>query len=469
MSHFHTTKIIATMWPAIDKETVLSKVVNNIDVFRINLSHGDEETKRKYIDIILKLDSSKTVMLDLRGPEIRTKNKEDLVFKTWQKITIAYSEFFQNNPDQLLIDYPNLQRIPVGTVMSIDNDTVKIEIIEQQEFTLTGKIVHGGTLGIQNIVDFENYIPKLPFLTEKDKEQIIWWVENKINMISVGYLRDAENILHIKSFLESNGWSRVKVIAKIETAEALDNYVSILDVSDGVMISREKIAILSPFSVSKPHKNDLIRLANIHWKPIIMSAWLSVTGKNNEKTIETLIEEIGIGVDAVMLTKESAVGEEPLDTILMAYELVNDPTYQPKTTYALTDINHTDDMLVADYIINLAYQASKELDVKAIICPTHSGYAPARIAALKPPVPIIAFTKNDEAYRYMNMLWWVKWYKIASTFDLKNVKQIWKEMIRILFKWNIALDDKIIVLHSQWRYGGPDALNGVELYKFKDI
>ena len=89
----------------------------------------------------------------------------------------------------------------------------------------------------------------------------------------------------------------------------------------------------------------------------------------------------------------------------MSYELVNDPTYQPKTAFQLTDINHSEDMLVTDYIINLAYQASLQLDVKAIICPTHSGYAPARLASLKPPVPIIAFTKNDEAYRYMNMLW----------------------------------------------------------------
>jgi len=105
-----------------------------------------------------------------------------------------------------------------------------------------------------------------------------------------------------------------------------------------------------------------------------------------------------------MLTKESAVGEEPLDTIMMLYELVNDPTYQPATAYQLTDINHSDDMLVTDYIINLTYQASQQLDVKAIICPTESGYAPARLSALKPPVPIISFTKNDEAYRYMNLL-----------------------------------------------------------------
>lgn len=457
------------MWPAIDKETVLSKVVNNIDVFRINLSHGDEETKRKYIDIILKLDSSKTIMLDLRGPEIRTKNKEDLTFVKDQIVEIAYSEFFQNNEEQLLIDYPNIQRIPIGTVMSLDNDRVKVLITEHKEDYLVGKIVVAWSLRIHNVVDFDNYIPKLPFLTEKDKEQIIWGIDNKINMISVGYLRDAENIGHIKAFLAEHGGKRVKVIAKIETTEAIENFVSIVEAGDGVILNREKVDILLKHTQTSTSKNELIRLAHIHGKPVIISAGLTVTWKDNEETIATLIEEIKLGVDAVMLTKESAVGEEPLDTIMMLYELVNDPTYQPATAYQLTDINHSDDMLVADYIINLTYQASQQLDVKAIICPTESGYAPARLSALKPPVPIISFTKNDEAYRYMNLLRWVKGYKIASTFDLKNVKQIGKEMIRILFKGNISLDDKILIMHSQWRYGWPETLNGVELYKFKDI
>lgn len=457
------------MWPAIDKETVLSKVVNNIDVFRINLSQGDEETKRKYIDIILKLDSSKTVMLDLRWPEIRTKNKDDMTFTKDQTIEIAYSEFFQNNDTQLLIDYPNIQRIPVGTIMSLDNDRVKVEITAHKDNYLVGKIIVPGSLRIHNIVDFDNYIPKLPFLTEKDKEQIVRWVDNKINMISVGYLRDAENIWHIKAFLNEQGGKRVKVIAKIETVEAIENYVSILDAADGIILNREKIDILLGHTDLTITKNDLISLAHLYGKPVIISAWLTVTGKDNEDIIATLIEEVKMGVDAIMLTKESAVGEEPLDTIMMLYELVNDPLYQPNTTYQLTDINHSDEMLVTDYVINLAYQASKQLDVKAIICPTESGYAPARLSALKPPVPIISFTKNDEAYRYMNLLWWVKWYKIASTFDLKNVKQIGKEMIRILFKGNISLDDKILIMHSQWRYGGPDTINGVELYKFKDI
>jgi len=122
------------------------------------------------------------------------------------------------------------------------------------------------------VVDFDNYIPKLPFLTEKDKEQIIWGIDNKINMISVGYLRDAENISHIKAFLAEHGGKRVKVIAKIETTEAIENFVSIVQDADGVIINREKVDILLKHTQTPTSKNELIRLAHIHGKPIIISA-----------------------------------------------------------------------------------------------------------------------------------------------------------------------------------------------------
>lgn len=471
MSHFHNAKIIATMGPAIDKETVLSKVVNDIDVFRINLSHGDEETKRKYIDIILKLDSSKSVMLDLRGPEIRTKNKFPITLSKWEKIQIHYSQQFQESSDHLLIDYPNLHRIPLGTIMSIDNDQAKIEVTAILDSGIEGNILIGWELAINKIVDFDNYIPKLPFLTEKDKEQIIRWIDNKINIISVGYIRTIENVIDIKAFLAEQGGKRVKVIAKIETAEALENFEQITEASDWIIISRSKLAILLHNDNDLVHEKKLamIRSANMLGKPIIMTAGLSITGDDNKETIATLIEEVKYWLDAILLTKETAVWPEPLDTITMLYELINDVQYQPHTDFNLTDINTSEQMLVTDYIINQAYRAAKDLNIKAIICPTESGYTPARLSALKPNVPIISFMKNDEAYRYMNLLWWVKWYKVASTFDVANIKQMGKEMIRILFKGNISLDDQILIVHSQWHNWWNGALNGIELYKFKDI
>jgi pyruvate kinase len=122
----------------------LAKIINNIDIFRINLSHGDEDTKKKYIDMVVKLDSSKSIMLDTKGPEIRTRNKEEMTLKKNQEISIAYAEFFKHEENTLFIDYPNIHNITPGSIMSIDNDAVSIEILENKQDKLIGKVKHKG-------------------------------------------------------------------------------------------------------------------------------------------------------------------------------------------------------------------------------------------------------------------------------------------------------------------------------------
>jgi pyruvate kinase len=111
------------------------------------------------------------------------------------------------------------------------------------------------------------------------------------------------------------------------------------------------------------------------------------------------------------------------------------------------------------------------LDIKAVVCFTDNWYTSARLSSLAPKVPVITFTKSDETYRYLNMVWWVRWYKISESFNYENLKRIWKEMIRIIFKWNISLDDKIVIIQSNeyQRDEKSDMINWVELYKFKNI
>ncbi len=471
MNQFHNAKIIATMWPAIDKETVLSKVINNIDVFRINLSHGDEEVKRKYIDTILKLDSSKTIMLDTKWPEIRTRNKDEVLCKKWSIFMLHYAEFFKHADEEniIYIDYPNMYRIETGAVISIDNDNVKLQVIENNEWVLSTKVIVWWIILINRGVEFENYIPKLPFLSEKDKKQILRWVDNKINVIAISYIRDAENLYTIRKFLDQNWWAAVKIIAKLETKEALENIQDIIEISDGVIINREKLKVLVDNTDIEDVKTNIINMSNRYWKPSIITTWLDIKWSSNKKTLWLLTKEMQLWADAFMLTKETAVADEPLDFVIDLYELINAESSKCTTNYLLNDVSTSEENEITDYIIYNAYRTSKEKDIKAIICPTQTWYTPARLSALKPDVPVISFTKNDEAYRYLNLLWWVKWYKISNTFEYSNIKQIWKEIIRILFKWSISLDDKILIVHSSIDPQNLGMINWMELYKFKDI
>lgn len=469
MNYFHNAKIVATMWPSLDKETVLSKVISNIDTFRINLSHGDEDTKKKYIDMIVKLDSSKTIMLDTRGPEVRTRNKEEIYLLENQEIQIEHAEFFKDSDSMLYIDYALAQNITLWTILNIDNSTVRIEVIKKDEEHIVGKVLNEWLILINRYVDFEGYIPELPFLWEKDKKHIVRGIEHKINAISTSYIKEAANIAQIRDFLRTVDGGHIKVIAKIETQDALKNLGEIVTEADGIILNWEKLLILADEKKAEEIKSEAVKLCHTIWRPIIWNTTLDIHADNFEAQQEVIRKRILDGMDSFMLTRDTAIAEEPIENIYKLYEIINEEDLKTKTNYSLSDVSWAENSVITDYIAFNAYRTSKELNIKAILCPTESWYTPARLASLKPEVPIIAFTKNDNAYRYLNLMRWVKGYKIANTFEYTNIKQIGKEIIRILFKGNISLDDRILIVHSWLEQNKSWMINGMELYKFKDI
>jgi pyruvate kinase len=269
--------------------------------------------------------------------------------------------------------------------------------------------------------------------------------------------------------LKDIGAQHLKVVAKIETKDAIDNIEDIIQHVDGISINRTKLAIIVGESKVTATKKEIISLCNKYGRPVMMHTGINIKGRQQKADIDIIKEEMAMGVDAFVMTKETAIAPEPIDLVTMLYEITNDEKNKAETNFSLDDISMNNEKAITDYIIYNAYRTSKELDIKAIICPTESGYTPARLSSLKPEVPIISFTKNDEAYRYINLLRGVKGYKISSTFDYTNIKQIGKEIIRILFKGNISLDDKVLIVHSSLEQNAPNMINGIELYKFKDI
>lgn len=209
----------------------------------------------------------------------------------------------------------------------------------------------------------------------------------------------------VKQFLKDIGGQDVKIIAKIETKESIDNIEEIAEACDGISLSREKLNLLIDPKKSEKKKYEIIQLCNKYGIPLIMTAGLDTTGSQAsvKRTIANIVDEIKAGADAFLLTRETALADDAIDIVTMLYEVINDSKNKTSTDYLLHDLDFTTHP-ITDYIIYSAYRASKELPIKAIICPTESGYTPARLSSLKPEVPIIAFTKNDDAYRYLNLL-----------------------------------------------------------------
>jgi len=468
MNNFHFAKIIAGVWPILAKETILSKVINMVDVFRISLSQWFDDNNKKYIDTILKLDNSKTIMFETKWTDVRVKNMINVNVKKDQKIIVDYSEYAQENVKKVFIDYAFLWQIPTKTKIIFEQSWVEMQIEECWEDFVDCKVLKWWEILQYDRVMFENYDMKWLFLTDKDKKDILRGLEYWVHMIAASDVKTKDEIVALKDFMkEQNAW-RMKILAKIENKESLENLDELIEISDWIIIIFDKI---THFMKSKKiSQEDIILKCKEKWKPIIVSfsLWLNTSDYSlfDESTIKKFC---GLSVDWYML--ETMIKEEdPLNMITKLSEMFD--TYELKIKEReVIDFYNDSDFDVRDYIIYNSYRITKELPIKAIVCYTENWYTSSRLSSLNPRVPIITFTKFDETYRYLNMLFGVRGYKISQSFNYENLKRIWKEMIRVTFKWNISLDDKIIIVQATEIHKNEktDMINWVELYSFKNI
>ncbi len=468
MWNFHYAKIVASVWPTLAKETVLSKIINMVDVFKISLSGWFDDNNKKYIDTIMKLDNSKTIMLETKWNDIRVKNVMDLTIREKSTVTLDYSEYAQEQDKKIFIDAPFLPTLPVGQIIKFQQSNIILKIKAKKDQDVLCEVVKWWKLLQFDRVLFEKYDLNLQGLSDKDKKDIERWLEYWVHVMSCSLVYSRKEILDMKSFLTLKNVEKMKVFAKIETKEAVDNFDEILDVSDGIILC---VDCISEFLTKKKTSiEQLIKKAKSVWKPIIMTFSLSFV-KNKCKLInEEQIQNFSyFWVDAYML--DTILQEdEALDIITDLSDTID--KYELKfKIHEVKPFYKDDDFMIRDYILFNAYRIMEEVWVKAVVSYTENGYATARLSSLNPKVPVIAFTKSDETYRYLNMLRGVKWYKISQTFNYENLKRVGKEMIRIIFKWNISLDDKIIIVQANEivKNEKTNMINGVELYKFKNI
>ncbi len=469
MSNFNFSKIIAWVWPTLAKETVLSKVINMVDVFRLSMSGGFDDNNKKYIETIMKLDNSKTIMLETKWCDIRVKNLININLKKWDIINVDYSEYAQEWDKQIFVDYQKLWELWIGAKIKFEQSKILIEVVDiKAEDNIDCKVLEWWELLQFDRVRFLESPIDFGVLTEKDKKDILWWLEHGIHMIALSGVKSPEDVLELKLFLsQQNKWN-MKVVAKIETNEWLKNLDAINAVSDSIIFVFDKIEEeMKKLDLSK---KDLIEKIKNTGKPVSVSFISSIGDKNYPfRTKDGIKEFCELAIDGFAL--EHIIQEdETLPIITDIYELLEKHELEIVDKEAKR-FDNDEDFAVRDYIIYNAYRITRELDIKAIVCFTDNGYTSARLSSLAPKVPVITFTKSDETYRYLNMVWGARWYKISESFNYENLKRIGKEMIRIIFKWNISLDDKIVIVQSNeyQRDEKSDMINGVELYKFKNI
>ena len=468
MHPFHFAKVISPIGQALSKETILSKAINNIDAFKISLTSGLDDSQRKNIDTIMKLDNGKTMILEIKWPQVRTKNTKPLTFKKWKTITIDFSEYPNDQWTWIYIDYLDMQQLTVGVeIATLDGDTI-FTIKENNEGSLTCIIVSDAILQPQSPIVFHQYEVSLPFVTTRDERDMLRAINNGVHTLIANHVQTSEDILMMRSFLSKHQSNHMKIFVRVQNLTCIQHIHDIAKVADGILIHQSDIHSLTSSKTFQKNIDQLIASASHDGKPVII--WLTMAEIQATKNRITMISHyLHVGVSAFLLGDDVLDMDDPTDFIvgffedILAQQLIELPNIE------LGEASIDPEYKTNDYIIYSAYRAIRELDVKAIICFTENGYTASKLSSYRPAIPLIAFTKSDATYRYINLLWAVKWYKVAPGFDYTNIKQIGKEIIRIIFKWWITLDDKIVIVHASSMYPEKNIINGMEIYKFKDI
>ena len=468
MNNFRFTKIIAGVSPTLAKETVLSKVINMVDAFRITLSKGYDDNNKKYIDTLMKLDNSKTVILETKGIDIRIKNTWDLAVKKWDKWTAEFSDYAQEWLNKIYIDYPELWNLKEGTIITCQQSNVELKVLETKEDTAEVEVIEAGK---GKIIQYDRVLFRElnnfaeDEISEKDKKDILRWLEYGSHVLGVSCTNSANHIKSAKEFLENNNAKDMKIFAKIETENWLKNLDSILEVADGIIFWIDAFP-----SLKKEDIIEIIRKIKDAGKPILLTKVAVEYWADFEKKFwDEILEYSKEAVDGIML-ETFLIEDEVFDAIEKTGNILSD-IENKLNEKALKRFEKEWDFEVRDYIIYNAFRSWNELGIKTAICFTENGYTASRFSSLAPKIPVITFTQSKETYRYLSLVWWVKGYKISQSFNYENLKKIWKEMIRMIFKWNISLDDKILILQANETIDSEkwDMINGIELYNFKNI
>ena len=329
------TKIVCTMGPNTnDKNIMLELAKNGMDVARFNFSHGDYAEHQSRLEILKEvrkeLDRPVAALLDTKGPEIRTgvlKDGKKVSLKEGQTFTLTTREIVG---DETIthINYSGLNEdVAAGNKILIDDGLIELEVVKVDGTEIVCTVINGGELGEKKGVNVPNVKIKLPALTEKDKEDIRFGIKQGFDFIAASFVRTADCIREIKEMLDAEG-SAIKVIAKIENAEGIENLDEIIAVADGIMVARGDMGVEIP-AQEVPHiQKEIIRKCNEACKTVITATQMLDSMIRNPRPTRAEVTDVANavydGTDAVMLSGETAMGKYPIDALKMMVSIVEE-------------------------------------------------------------------------------------------------------------------------------------------------
>ncbi len=451
------TKIIATVWPATsDEEKLIALYENGANIIRFNFSHADHAGSKMITDRIHALNTSgKTnlsLLLDTKWPELRTGDVGTKIsYKKGDVFTIhTVQENIQNN--DLFCDYPYLaEDVTVGQIIEIDSGLFHTKVTSVQENSVEVEALNDAVIGSRRHINLPGVKIRLPGITEKDKEDILFAIENKYAFIAASFIRTADNIHEIRSFLEENGGSHIKIIAKIENAEGVENLESIIAVTDGVMVARGDLGIEVPIETVPRYQKNIIDLARQYGKFVIVATHMLESMIEcpfpTRAEVSDIFRAVLQGTDTTMLSGETAMGKYPIEAISMMQKVILEAEEEiERTHHEFDESGLTERDREKKYIIKSALMIAESLNIEHIILFTKTGRLARLAAAYRPNQPIFSITGNQETHEYVNILFSVKSVLLPDWNPNDHTKNIDRSLQMLREKNLIQTGDRAVII-----------------------
>jgi len=471
------TKIVATVGPSSENEQVLEKMIKNgVNVFRLNFSHGTHEYHSQNLatirKVVARLNAVVGILQDISGPKIRTRElKEPFELKSGDRMDFykesIMGEKVASKHYKLSINHPQiLDMLKANEYIYLYDGSIKAKVVALHPEFVETLIENDGFLSSNKGINFPNTKINIDVITQKDKQDLLWGIENDVDFLAISFVQNAHDIDEVRKILAKKN-AKIAIFAKIEKFDAVENINEIINSSDGIMVARGDLGIEVPYYKVPNIQKEIIHKANAASKPVITATQMLFSlakAKNATRAeISDVANAVLDGTDAVMLSEESAVGIDPANAVEIMSKTIKETEkhypYNKFDSFALCDDT--------DKIMRSASSLALDLDASAILALTSSGKSAIKLARYRPKTRIIAIAHSQKALNSLSIVWGVEPLIVVDKQD--ELTKLLASAVKTSFNQGLIDKEKTYILSAGFPTGTPGSSNLIRLLKKEQI
>lgn len=470
------TKIIATIGPASEQvETIKKMLEAGMNVARLNFSHGSHEEHRRRIENLRQgaRESGKllAIMLDTKGPEIRTGRLASgpVRLEAGQRFVLTNRDV-PGSSQEVQVSYPALpDEVTPGTTILLADGLISLKVEETTSTDIVCQVMNGGELGERKGINVPGVRINMPFMNDKDREDILFGIKMGVDYIAASFVRTAEDVLEIRRILEQEG-AEIDIIAKIESQEGVNNLDDIIQVVDGVMVARGDLGVEIPAEEVPLVQKLLVDKCTSAGKPVIIATQMLDSMINNPRPTRAEVSDVANaifdGADAIMLSGETAAGKYPVEVVETMARIASRAEQALPYADILRRKRVHENLSVTDAISYATCATASNLGASAIITATRTGQTAKMVAKYRPQASIVAATPDEKIVRKLALVWGV--YPVLIE-DVSGTDDLFEESIQAALDANFINNGDLVVLTAGVPTGRSGATNLMKVHIVGEI